>query len=155
VRLRVICCYRETAGLTIRAGVNEMKRPSPKASPEAVALYDAVLATIPEIKRKGAANPYTSMNGNMFSALQPDGTLALRLPSPEREEFLKRYRTSLCVMYGTVMKEYVQVPASLMKKTPELAKWLDASYRYACSLKAKPTTRKKPAKNSKPSPRSK
>jgi TfoX/Sxy family transcriptional regulator of competence genes len=132
-----------------------MKKPSPKASPESVALYDAVLATIPAIKRKGAANRYTSMNGNMFSVLQPEGTLALRLPSPDREEFLKRFKTSLCVMYGTVMKEYVQVPAALMKKTSELAKWVAVSYRYACSLKAKPTTKKKTAKSSKPRPKSK
>jgi TfoX/Sxy family transcriptional regulator of competence genes len=137
------------------SGACDMKKPSPKASPESVALYDAALATIPAIKRKGAAMPYTSVNGNMFSVLPPDGLLALRLPSPDREDFLKRYKTSLCVMYGAVMKEYVQVPAALMKKTPDLAKWLAVSYRYACSLKAKPTTKKKPTKNSKPGPRSK
>ena len=31
-----------------------------------VALYEKLLATIPEIERKGADNPYTSVNGNMF-----------------------------------------------------------------------------------------
>jgi hypothetical protein len=34
-----------------------------------VAMYDKLIATIPEIKRKGAANPYTSLNGNMFTLL--------------------------------------------------------------------------------------
>ncbi len=132
-----------------------MPKPTPKAPPESVALYEAAVAMVPAIERKGATMPYTSVNGNMFSVLRPDGLLSLRLPSPEREQFLKKYNTELSVMYGAVMKEYVKVPAQLMKKTPELAKWLDMSYRYAVSLKPKPTTRKKPSKSTKPRSRSK
>jgi TfoX/Sxy family transcriptional regulator of competence genes len=123
-----------------------MSKPAPRAPLGRVALYDAVLATIPEIKRKGATMPYTSVNGNMFSLLTPEGSLALRLPSPDRESFLKRHKTTLCEQYGTVMKEYVRVPATLLENTSELAKYLELSYRYACSLKPKPTTKKKPAK---------
>jgi hypothetical protein len=122
-----------------------MSKPSPKAPSESVALYEALLATIPAIERKGATMPYTSVNGNMFSLLTPEGILALRLPEAEREDFLKRYDTSLCVQYGTVMKEYVSVPAALLKNTRALSKYLDISYRYACSLKPKPTTKKKAA----------
>jgi hypothetical protein len=44
------------------------------------------------------------------------------------------------------MKEYVTVPASLLKNTRALAKYLDISYRYACSLKPKPTTKAKSPK---------
>ena len=124
-----------------------MSKPAPNAPAESVALYDALLATNPEIDRKGATMPYTSINGNMFSLLTPDGTLALRLSAADREDFLKRYETTLCVQYGVVMKEYVQVPASQLRNTRALAKYLDLSYRYACSLKAKPTTKKATAKN--------
>jgi TfoX/Sxy family transcriptional regulator of competence genes len=85
----------------------------------------------------------------MFSLLTPDGTLALRLPAADREAFLKRYETSLCVQYGAVMKEYVRVPASLLQNTRALAKYLDVSYRYACSLKPKPTTKRTTAKKGK------
>ena len=61
---------------------------------EKVALYEKLLAPIPEIERKGAENPYTSLNANMFSLLlSPEGRLALRLPQDEREKFLKRYKT--------------------------------------------------------------
>jgi TfoX/Sxy family transcriptional regulator of competence genes len=123
-----------------------MNKSAPKAPAESVALYDALLATNPEIERKGATMPYTSVNGNMFSLLTPDGTLALRLPAAEREAFLKRYETTLCVQYGAVMKEYVSVPASLLRNTRALAEYLDVSYRYACSLKPKPTTKKKTSK---------
>ena len=116
-----------------------------KASPPAdkVALYDKLLATIPEIERKGAANLYTSMNGNMYTLLQPNGNLAIRLPEPERKEFVKKYKTSLFEAYGIVMKEYVAVPEDLFRNTKELKKYLALSYSYARTLKAKPTTRKK------------
>jgi hypothetical protein len=126
-----------------------MSKSVPNAPAECVALYEALLATNPEIERKGATMPYTSVNGNMFSLLTADGTLALRLSATDREAFLQRYDTTLCEQYGVVMKEYVSVPLSLLKKTRELAKYLDMSYRYACSLKPKPTTKKKAAKKGK------
>jgi hypothetical protein len=130
-----------------------MRKPAPKAPAETVALYEAVLATIPEIQRKGAAMPYTSVNGNMFSLLTPEGILALRLPEDEREAFLKRHDTTLTVQYGAVMKEYVNVPTGLLKNTRSLARYLEISYRYACSLKPKPTTKAKTAKKGKGAPR--
>ena len=87
-----------------------------------LALYDTLLATNPCVKRKGAASAYTSLNGHMFSFMTEAGTLALRLPTDAREAFLKKYSTKLCVQYGTVMKEYVEVPAALLKNagTPDV-----------------------------------
>jgi hypothetical protein len=126
-----------------------MSKPAPKAPAQSVALYEALLATNPHIERKGATMPYTSVNGNMFSLLTPEGTLALRLPAAERDAFLKRYDTTLCVQYGTVMKEYVRVPPSLLENTRALAKYLTLSYRYASSLKPKPTKKQPPAKKGK------
>jgi hypothetical protein len=129
---------------------------NPKAPAESVALYEALLATNPEIERKGATMPYTSVNGNMFSLLTSDGTLALRLPEPDRAAFLERHDTTLCEQYGVVMKEYVRVPAALLRDTRALAKYLDVSYRYARSLRPKPTTKrpaaKKPTGGRKPGP---
>jgi TfoX/Sxy family transcriptional regulator of competence genes len=107
-----------------------------------VMLYDKLIATIPEIQRKGAANPYTSLNGNMFTLLHQSSTLAIRLPEDRREEFLKKYKTTLFTAYGTVMKEYVTVPDALLKNTKELHKHLEDSYEYAKTLKPKPTKKK-------------
>lgn len=106
------------------------------------ALYDELIASRPDIQRKGDANPYTSLNGNMFTLLHQK-RLAIRLPEDEREKFLKKYKTSLFEAYGTVMKEYVAVPEALLEDTKELTKYLDLSYAYAKTLKAKPTTKKK------------
>ena len=115
------------------------KKTSPPSEEEA--LYDKLIATIPAIKRKGAANPYTSLNGNMFTLLH-QSRLAIRLPENERAAFLKKYKTKLFEAYGTVMGEYVAVPDALLKNTKELQKYLAISYEYAKTLKPKPTKKK-------------
>jgi hypothetical protein len=106
-------------------------------------LYEKLVATNPKVERKGATVPYTSLNGHMFSYLSKDGKMALRLPSEERESFLKKYKTTLCEAYGVVQPEYVVVPDALLASTRELKKYFDHSYEYVSSLKPKPTTRKK------------
>ena len=106
-------------------------------------LYEKLVATNPNVQRKGATVPYTSLNGHMFSYLTKEGKLALRLPAGEREAFLKKYKTTLCEAYGIVQREYVMVPDSLLASTRELKKFFDCSYEYVGSLKPKPTTRKK------------
>jgi TfoX/Sxy family transcriptional regulator of competence genes len=112
-------------------------------SSDKVALYERLIATNSMIERKGDANPYTSLNGNMFTLLHQSTSLAIRLPEEEREKFLKKYKTALFEAYGTVMKEYVAVPDALLKNTKELQKYLALSYEYAKTLKPKPTKKKK------------
>jgi TfoX/Sxy family transcriptional regulator of competence genes len=121
-------------------------KPSAGAVPsEKLELYEKLVATNPSVERKGAAVPYTSLNGHMFSYLSKEGKLALRLPPEDREAFLKKYKARLCEAYGVVQKEYVEVPDSLLSSTRELKKFFDASYAYVASLKPKPTARKKKA----------
>jgi hypothetical protein len=102
-----------------------------------LALYEKLIATMPAIQRKGATNPYTSLNGHMFSRLDPSGKMALRLPAEEREKFLAKYRTKLFESYGVVQKEYVEVPDRLFVNTRELRKYFDLSVRYVETLKPK------------------
>jgi len=78
----------------------------------------------------------------MFTLLH-ESRLAIRLPEAERERFLKKYKTKLYEAYGTVMREYVAVPDSLLQNTKELAKYLDLSYEYAKTLKPKATKKKR------------
>lgn len=107
----------------------------------AMVLYDKLIATNPRIERKGDANPYTSLNGNMFTLLH-QSRLAIRLPEAQRDKFLKKYKTTLFEAYGAVMQEYVSVPDALLENTKELQKYLDVSYEYAKTLKPKPTKKK-------------
>ncbi len=106
------------------------------APPEVVTQYDAMVATLPEVERKGATTPYTSHNGNMFSFLHPGG-VALRLPSAVREEFIAKYETKLFDAYGPVQKEYVLVPNSLLADTAAIAPYFAMSYEYCKTLKPK------------------
>jgi TfoX/Sxy family transcriptional regulator of competence genes len=106
-------------------------------------LYEKLVATNPSVERKGATVPYTSLNGHMFSYLSKEGKLELRLPTEEREAFLKKYKARLCDAYGVVQVEYVEVPDALLHRTQELKKFFDISYKYVAALKPKPTTKKK------------
>ncbi len=118
--------------------------PKPSAIPaEKIALYDKLIATNPEVARKGDTNPYTSHNGHMYTHLSPPGTLAIRLSPDDLEAFLKKYKTKLFETYGVVKKDWVVVPDALLKKTSELRKYFDLSYGYVKTLKPKTAAKKK------------
>ena len=107
-----------------------MAKAQPNTSPEyaaKLALYEQLVATNSAVARKGATMPYTSLNGHMFSVLDKSGTVALRLTSPEREAFIKKYKTTLVEMYGMTMPEYVAVPDALLARTKELKPFFDVS----------------------------
>lgn len=119
------------------------KKAQQAVPPEKLALYDQLVATLPQVERKGATVPYTSWNGHMFSYLASDGTLNLRLPAEARAEFLQRYRTTLSEAYGIVQKEYVVVPEEVLKQTQEFAPYFAASFAYVQSFKPKPQKKDK------------
>jgi len=108
-------------------------------SPDRFTLYEKLVTTIPTIELKGASMPYTSFNGHMFSFLDKDGKLGLRLPATERNEFIDKHKTKLCEAHGTILKEYVLVPESLFKKTEKIKEYFAISFTYVSSLKPKPT----------------
>lgn len=99
--------------------------------------YKKLIATKPEIGLKGASMPYTSVNGHMFSFLDKDGNLGLRLPATERSAFIEQYHTRLCEAHGTILKEYVFVPEKLFKRTEEIKSWFEKSFVYVSGLKPK------------------
>ncbi len=111
-----------------------------------LALFEKMVATDKRVESKGASMRYTSANGNMFSFLPKSGNAAIRLPKALRDAFIKKYRAKPSVQYGAVMREYVEVPESLLRNTAELAKFFAQSVDYALSLEAKATTRNRTAK---------
>ena len=121
-----------------------MPKADPKVYAANLALYEKLVATNPTVQRKGATMPYTSVNGHMFSLFTKDAYVALRLPPDAQQEFLKKYKTKITEQYGAIMKEYVDVPEALLRKTNELKKYFDTSFAYVSSLKPKAT--KKTAK---------
>jgi hypothetical protein len=108
-----------------------------------IALYDKLVEVFPDIERKGAAMPYTSMNGNMFSFISREGKLSIRVSEDMRNELMQQHRATQSMQYGAVMKEYVEIPDDLLKNTALLLPYFKASVHNAKTLRAKPTTKKK------------
>jgi TfoX/Sxy family transcriptional regulator of competence genes len=104
---------------------------------ETLALYEKLVATNPDVERKGATVPYTSANGTMFSFLTANGTLALRLPPDQLEPFFKKFNTTHPVAYGKVMRDWAAVPDSVLANTKELRKYFDLSLQHAANKKSK------------------
>src|SRR5271167_3320773 len=105
--------------------------------PAKLDLYEKLIASVPNIERKGAVHPYTSLNGHMLTYLDQTGTLGIRLPDDEVEAFLKKYKTTLFESYGVIKKGWVTVPDALLINTKELKKYLEISYKHAQTLKPK------------------
>lgn len=119
------------------------KKSKASAPAHKVDLYDRIVASDPMIQRKGAANPYTSMNGNMFSFLSKDGRISFRLGKEQREELLSRFPDAISVQYGAVMREYIEIPEEMEYNEELLTRLFADSVAYARTLKPKPTTKQK------------
>ncbi len=106
-------------------------------------LYAAAVAATAGAELKGASMPYTSDNGNMYSFLDKGGVLAIRLGNKDYETFLAEFAAKPYVHEtGTVLKEYVTAPASLLKDPKNAAAWLGKGLAYARTLKPKPSKKK-------------
>jgi hypothetical protein len=91
---------------------------------------------------KGAKNPYTSRNGHMFSFLDGEGEMALRLSEDLTDEFLSRYDSGPVIRYGSVMRGYVSIPDVLLSDTEELGSWFNKAYNWIGTLELKPTKKR-------------
>ena len=109
---------------------------------DALECYKNLVAETIGGQLKGRANPYTSMNGNMFSFLDKAGMLCFRLSKEDREAFVETYATQPVVQYGAVMKEYVHIPPQVVADLPTLKVWFAKCVTYVQTLPAKPTKRK-------------
>ena len=110
---------------------------------EALERYTAVVdASAADAEVKGAKNPYTSRNGHMFSFLDPDGMMALRLSDELGDDFKSQYDSGEVMAYGSVMRGYVSVPDELLSDTKMMAGWFDKSYDWIGTLPPKPTKKK-------------
>lgn len=106
----------------------------------ALELYAAVVdGSSGDVQLKGAKNPYTSRNGHMFSFLDAEGTMALRMSDGLQEEFSERYDSGPVIQYGSVMRGYLSVPGELLENTAELGEWFEKSYEWIDTLEPKPT----------------
>jgi TfoX/Sxy family transcriptional regulator of competence genes len=121
-----------------------------KPSQELIDLFESVMPGPPAVQRKIFGYPAGFVNGNMFMGLFQE-SMNLRLAAGPREEFLKTYNAKLFEpMPGRLMREYVDVPSSVMKDRRELSPWVARAFEYGASLKPKSSSPKSKKSRSKP-----
>jgi len=103
----------------------------------ALALYDQMVAEHTDFERKGKSMPYTSANGHMFSLLNKDGELGIRLSKEDGEKFMEEYQTTRFKSHGAFMRGYVLIPEKLLNDPKALSAYLKAAHQYVLSLPPK------------------
>lgn len=66
------------------------------APPDMAALYQRLIETVEGVDAKSNfGSAYTAVNGNMYSMISKHGVVGIRLPEPDRTEFLAAHETEL------------------------------------------------------------
>ncbi len=99
--------------------------------------YEALVASVEGVERKGAANPYTSRNGYMTSFIDREGEVSIRLDKADRAEFIQHYDSRTPVQYGKQMPEFVVVPDDVLERPAELRPWFERSWAWVGTLEPK------------------
>ena len=97
--------------------------------------YDRLIDTNPNFERKGKTMPYTSANTHMFSLLNKDGEIGIRLSKEAGQKFMEEHQTTRFKSHGSFMQGYVLVPEKLFDDLELLSSYLNQSYDYVMSLK--------------------
>ena len=95
------------------------------------------------IALKGLKSRYTAVNGNMFSFIDTDGHLCLRLSEARKADFNAQTGGLDVVQHGAVMRGYVAVPADMLDDFDALSQWFAEAVAHARALRPKPTKRAK------------
>jgi hypothetical protein len=97
------------------------------------------IAKMAGIERKGKTMPYTSSNGYMFSLLNKDAQLGIRLSKEDTAHFLESYPDcGEFRSHGARMREYVLIPEDLVISDKKLVtSYLKKGHRYVNTLKPK------------------
>lgn len=108
-----------------------------------VEIFQALVAEHEGLAVKGKATVYTAMNGNMFSFIDPNGLLAIRLSKQDKAAFEAEHGTGDVIQYNSVMRGYVPVPEAMLEDGEAMRALFAKSVANARALPAKPTTKKK------------
>ncbi len=104
---------------------------------DVVQCYDQAAALCKDFNRKGKTMPYTSANGYMFSLVNKEGQLGIRLPKEDQKAFLASNDSGPFLSHGATMRDYVLIPESMLNKTEELAGYLKKAFDFVMSLPKK------------------
>lgn len=104
---------------------------------ETIAVFDRVVARCEGIERKGKTMPYTSDNGHMFSQVNKEGELGIRLPPDAGKAFMAEHGAGPFLSYGATMRDYVCIPEALMGDEDLLVDLMKQGHAYVMGLPPK------------------
>ena len=105
--------------------------------PEIPDPYAAAIEATDGVNLKGKANPYTSMNGHMFSFLSKEGDVCFRYAEPRRKELADEFGVAEVRAHGAVMRGYVAMPDHVLADPIRLKALFAESLAYVQTLKPK------------------
>jgi hypothetical protein len=105
--------------------------------PDRLAIFDAVVARIPDIKRKGRTMPYTSVNGHMFALLNKKAELGFRLGKEGMAAFFAAHDSGPHRSHGAELRGYVRLPDAMMGDLDQLEFYLRQAKTYVETLPPK------------------
>lgn len=105
--------------------------------------YEKAIALVDGLVRKGKTVPYTSDNGHMFSFVNKEGQVGIRLSKEDQKSFLENFSSGKFMSHGSVMKDYVLVPDALLSDKIMFSAYLKTSWAFVKSLPPKPTKKSK------------
>jgi len=99
-----------------------------------VTLFDAAISVADQIERKGKTNPYTSANGHMFSQINKDDQLGIRLPKTRQDALLKEYGAGSFKSYGATMRDYVCLTDEMLSDHTLITSLLDEGFAFVSAM---------------------
>lgn len=102
-------------------------------------IYDAACAAA-GIERKGKNLVHTSANGHMFSQMNKDGELGVRLPKDRQKELSAEFGAGPFKSYGATMRDYICLTDAMLSDGPLIARLLKEGLRF---VEAMPPGKKK------------
>ena len=101
---------------------------------ERLALYDTLVGENSNFQKKGKTTAYTSSNGYMFSFVNKEGEIGIRLSKEDTKIFGKKYEIAPFMSHGSKMRDYDE---ALNDNWGFVAKLLQKSFEYINSLPTK------------------
>lgn len=101
---------------------------------EIIARFERAIAASDRIERKGKANPYTSTNGHMFSQINKDDQLGIRLPKPRQIELFEQYGAGPFKSYGATMRDYVCLTGDMLADPGLVERLLEEGFDFVASM---------------------
>ena len=99
-----------------------------------ITLFEQAIASADGFDRKGKANPYTSANGHMFSQINKDDQLGIRLPKDRQKDLLAQYGAGPFKSYGATMRDYVCLTDEMLADPAFVANLLAEGFAFVSAM---------------------